>query len=59
MHGVGVGGGVDGDGGDAQFLAGAQDPEGDLAAIGNQNLAEQVGRGGHSRTISGSSYSTG
>ena len=40
MHGVGVGGGMHGDGRDAEFLAGAQDAQGDLAAVGDQDLVE-------------------
>ena len=59
VHGVGVGGRMDGDRGDAELLAGAQHPQRDLAAVGDQDLAEQMGRRGHSMTISGSSYSTG
>ena len=42
MHGVGVGGGMDRDRGDAQFLAGAQDAQRDLAAVGDQDLVEHV-----------------
>jgi hypothetical protein len=38
MHRVGVGGRVHGDAGDAEFLAGTQDTQGDLAAIGYQDL---------------------
>ena len=33
MHGVGIGGGMDRDGGDAEFLAGAQHPQRDLAGL--------------------------
>ena len=40
MHGVGVGGGMHRDGGDAELLAGAQDAQRDLAAIGYQDLVE-------------------
>ena len=40
MHGVGVGGGVHRDGRDAEFLARAQNPQCDLAAIGYQDLVE-------------------
>ena len=59
MHGVAVGGRVDRDGGDAEFLAGAEDAERDLAAVGDQDLVEE-GRGViHSMIISGSPYSTG
>ena len=42
MHGVGVGGGMHRDGGDAEFLARAQNPQCDLAAIGYQDLVEHV-----------------
>ena len=42
MHGIGVGGGMHRDRGDAEFLAGAEDPEGDLAAIGDQDLLEEA-----------------
>ena len=31
------------DGGDAELLAGAQDAEGDLAAVGDQDLLEEAG----------------
>ena len=37
-----VGLGVDGDGADAELLAGADDPQRDLAAVGDQDLAEHV-----------------
>ena len=40
MHGVGVGGGMHRDGRDAELLAGAQHPERDLAAIGDQDFIE-------------------
>ena len=43
MHGVGVGGGMHRDGGDAEFLARAQDAQCDLAAIGYQDLVEHRG----------------
>jgi hypothetical protein len=43
MHGVGVGGGMHRDGGDAEFLARALDTQGDLAAIGYQDLVEHRG----------------
>ena len=59
MHGVGVGGRMDRHGGDAQLLAGAQHPEGDLAAIGDEDLAEQLRRFAHSMIIRGSPNSTG
>ena len=42
MHGVGVGGRMHRDRRDAEFLAGAQDAERDLAAVGDQDLVEQV-----------------
>ena len=37
MHGVGVGGRMDGDRRDAELLAGAQDPQRDFAAIGDED----------------------
>ncbi len=40
MHGVRIRGRVHGDGLDAELLAGAQHPQRDLAAIGNQDLVE-------------------
>ena len=40
MHGVGIGGGMNRDGFDAQFLAGAVDTHRDLAAIGYENFVE-------------------
>ena len=40
MHGVGVGGGMHRDGADTEFLARAQNPQGNLAAIGYQDLVE-------------------
>ena len=40
MHGVGVGGGMHRDGRNAEFLAGADHPQGDLAAIGDQDFIE-------------------
>ena len=43
MHGIGIGGRMHRDGGDAEFLAGAQHAEGDLAAIGDQDLLERGG----------------
>ena len=46
VHGVGVGRRVHGDGGDADLLAGAQDPERDLAAVGDQHLVEHRVRAG-------------
>ena len=42
MHGVGVGGGMHRNRGDAEFLARAQHAERDLAAIGYENLVEHV-----------------
>ena len=65
MHGVGVGGGMHRDRRDAEFLAGAQDAQRDLAAVGNEDLVEHDGnvaherRSGHSMIISGSPNSTG
>ena len=41
---VAVGLGVDGDGLDSQFLAGADDANGDFAAIGDQDLLKPYGR---------------
>ncbi len=43
VQGVAIGFGVDGHGANAQFLAGADDPQGDFTAVGNQNLAEHHG----------------
>ncbi len=37
VQGIGVGIGVDGDGLNAQFLAGTDDTHGDFAAVGNQH----------------------
>ena len=48
--------------GDAELLAGAQDPERDLAAIGDQDLVEHRGARApvrYSMITSGSPYSTG
>ena len=42
MHGVGVGGGMHGDGGDAQFAAGALDAQRDFAAVGDEDLLNMV-----------------
>ena len=42
MHGVGVGGGVDRHRLDAELLAGAQHPQRDLAAIGDQDLLKHA-----------------
>ena len=43
MHGVGVGGGMDRDCDNAEFLAGAQNTQRDFAAIGYQNFVEHRG----------------
>ena len=43
MHRVGVGGGMHGDGGDAELLAGAQHAQRDLSAIGYQDFVEHRG----------------
>ena len=40
MHGVGVGGRMHGDRRDAELLAGAQHPERDLAAVGDEDFVE-------------------
>ena len=40
MHGVGVGGRMHRDGGDAHLLAGAMDAQRDLAAIGDEDFLE-------------------
>ena len=45
MHRVGVGGRMHRDGRDAELLAGAQHPERDLAAIGDQDLVEHLDAG--------------
>ena len=50
---IAVGIGVHGDGLDAQFAAGAQDTQGDLAAVSDKNFLD------HSITKSGWLYSTG
>jgi len=42
MHGVGVGGGMHRHGADAHLAAGAVDPEGDFAAIGDEDLLEHL-----------------
>ncbi len=42
MHGVGVGRGMDGDRRDAQFLAGALDPQRDLPAVGDEDFVEHA-----------------
>ena len=36
MHGVGIGGGMDRHRGDAHFLAGPDDPQGDFTTIGDE-----------------------
>ena len=43
VHRLGVGGRMDRDGLDADLAAGADDPERDLAAIGDQDLVEHRG----------------
>ena len=43
VQGVAVEVGVDGDGADAQLAAGPDDPDGDLAAVGNEDLLEHAG----------------
>ncbi len=53
-----VGGGVHGDGLDAELAAGAQDAQRDLAAVGDDDLLEH-GRGAYSTTNSGWPNSTG
>jgi hypothetical protein len=58
MHGVGISRRVHGDGLDAEFLAGPQDAQRDLAAIGDEDFLEHGGRP-YSMTTSGSPYSTG
>ena len=40
VHGVGVGGGVHGDGGDAELLARALDAQCDLSPVGDQDFVE-------------------
>ena len=57
MHGVRVGGGMDRHGGDAELLRRAQDSQGDLASVGNEDLIEHVAP--YSMTRRGSPYSTG
>ena len=42
MQGVAVHRAVDGHGGDAEFAAAAQDAQGDFAAVGDQDLANQL-----------------
>ena len=43
VHGIDVRLGIDGDGFDAEFAAGADDAEGDFAAIGDQDALEHEG----------------
>src|SRR5690606_26921490 len=57
MHGVGVRCGMHHHCLDAQLLGGAQNPERDLATIGDEDLLEHRPR--YSITTSGSPYSTG
>src|SRR5262245_33363158 len=61
VHGIGIGGGMHGDGGDADLSAGAQHTQRDLAAIGNQHLVEHrcAAAPGYSMMTSGSPNSTG
>ena len=58
MHRVGIGGRMHRDGRDAELLAGAQDAQRDLAAVGDQDLVEHAAAA-YSITRSGSPYSTG
>jgi hypothetical protein len=44
MHRVGIGGGVHRDGLDAHLVAGAVDAQGNLAAVGDQELLDCHGR---------------
>ena len=44
MHGVGIGGGVHGDGPDPHLPAGPVDPQRNFTTIGNQDLFEHPGR---------------
>ena len=44
VHGIGVGGGMHGDRGDAELLAGALDAQRDLAPVGDQDLVEHFGQ---------------
>ena len=46
MHRIGVGGRMDRDGLDPEFVAGAVDPERDFAAVGNQQFLDGHGWGG-------------
>ncbi len=58
MHGVAVGLGMDGDGGDAHLLAGAVNAKGDLATVGDEDFLEHRSRR-YSMTTRGSPNSTG
>src|SRR4051794_7679664 len=58
MHGIRIGGRMHRDRGDAEFLARAQDPESDLAAIGYEDLGYHADST-YSMTRSGSPNSTG
>ncbi len=58
MHCVGVGGGMDHDRVDAEFFGRAKHPEGDFAAVGDQDLLKHAAPP-YSITTSGSPYSTG
>ncbi|MCC2651944.1 MAG: hypothetical protein K0Q60_2107 [Microvirga sp.] len=57
MHRVRIGGGMDRHSGDAELLRRAQDAQGDLASIGNEDLIEHIAP--YSMTRRGSPYSTG
>jgi hypothetical protein len=62
MHGVGVGGRMNRDGLRCRVPCGAQDPQRDLAPVGDQDLVEHLEAAvprAHSITSSGSPYSTG
>src|ERR1700746_3758451 len=62
MHRIGVGSRMDRHGRDAEFLSGAQNPQGNFATVGNENLVEHhslpVPRA-YSITSRGWPYSTG
>ena len=47
VRGAGVGVAVDRDAGDAEPVEGGDDPDGDLAAVGDQDLTEGLSRHGH------------
>ncbi|OQA04042.1 MAG: hypothetical protein BWY69_00128 [Planctomycetes bacterium ADurb.Bin401] len=49
MHRIGIGRGMHGNGRDAEFLAGAQHAQGDLAAVGNQDFVKHRARPSVSR----------